>query len=165
MTNLLACVLLAASFQVGPDTLTGRYTLDRDAGDDPAEVAEQATSDVGRFKRGRMRGRLEEVLTPSATLEIRRDGDAYVIISDDGRSLRVVPGGPEVEQETPEGEKARVAATLDEESLVIRIDTERGARVQTLTPTDVGLRVVYAYEVEQLSEPVRLELVYRRDGA
>ena len=41
MNNFIACVLLAASFQVDPDTLVGQYTLDREAGDDPAEVAEQ----------------------------------------------------------------------------------------------------------------------------
>jgi hypothetical protein len=157
-------MLVAASFQTAADALVGRYTLDRAAGDDPAQVAEQTTRDVGRFKRGRMRDRLEEVLSPSSTLEIHRDGDAYVVSGEDGRSLRVVPGGPEEERETPEGEEAWVAATLEVESLVIRIRTSKAERVQTLTPNDVGLRVVNTYTLEQLDEPVRVEFVYRRDG-
>jgi hypothetical protein len=164
MTNLIACMLLAASFHTAPDTLVGHYTLDPEAGDDPAEVAEEATRDVGRFRRGRMRDRLEKVLTPSPTLEIRREEDAYVLINDDGRSLRVVPGGPEVEQETPDGETARIAATLEEGALVIRIRTERGERLQTLTPTDVGLQVINTYTVERLDEPIRMETVYRSSG-
>ena len=57
------------------------------------------------------------------------------------------------------------AASLDGESLTIRIRTARGERVQTLTPTDSGLRMVNTYTVEQLSGPMRIELVYRRDGA
>jgi hypothetical protein len=111
-----------------------------------------------------MRGRLEEVLTPSPTLEIRRVDDAYVLIADDGRSLQVVPGAPEVEQETPDGETARIAATLEEGSLLIRFRTERGERVQTLTPNDIGLQVINTYTLEQLNEPVRMELVYQREG-
>ena len=164
MIDFIACVLLAASVQTAPDTLVGQYALHPEAGDDPAAIAEQATRDVGWLKRSRMRGRLEEVLTPSPTLEIRRVDDAYVLIADDGRSLQVVPGAPEVEQETPDGETARIAATLEEGSLLIRFRTERGERVQTLTPNDIGLQVINTYTLEQLNEPVRMELVYRREG-
>jgi hypothetical protein len=165
MMTFFAFVLLATSFHTVPDTLVGRYALDPGAGDDPAAVAEQVTRDVGRLRRGPMRDRLKEVLTPSPTLEIRREDHSFVITGAEGRSLRVVPGGPEVTQETPEGEAARIAASLDGESLTIRIRTARGERVQTLTPTDSGLRMVNTYTVEQLSEPMRIELVYRRDGA
>ena len=164
MNALLAAGLVLASFQITPPPLVGHYTLDAPAGDEPAEVAERASRDVGRFARGRMRARLEEVLTPSRELEIRRDGDAYVVVGDRGDPLVVVPGGPEVTHETPQGETAHVSATLEEGSLVLRIRTSRGERTQTLTPTDAGLKVVTTYVAERLSEPIRMQFVYRRSG-
>ncbi len=164
MTELIAGLLLAASLQAAPDSLTGRYSLDREAGDDPAEVAEVATRDLRRMVRGRMRPALEEALTPSETLDIRWDGEGYIVSGGDGRSLRVVPDEGEQEMETPQGESARIAAKLTDESLEIRMRTPTAERIQTLTPTELGLHVVNTLILDRLSEPVRMELVYRRVG-
>jgi hypothetical protein len=165
INNLCACMLLAASLNATPDTLVGNYTLDRDRGDHPAEVVAEATRDVGRLKRGRMRSRLREVLTPSETLEIQRDGDAYVLLSEGGRPFRVVPDGEEKELETPQGEEAQVSAMLQEDTLVIRIRASRGERVQTIASVENGLRVETTFTSDQLPEPLRLEVFYKRDGS
>ena len=109
-----------------------------------------------------MRSALEEALTPSPSLEIRMEGEAYLLIGSEGRVLPVVPGGPEIEQETPQGEKARISAILDGETLVIRIRTSQAERVQNLTPTETGLRVVNTFIMDRLPEPVRMEVVYLR---
>jgi hypothetical protein len=164
MNGLMISFVLASALHAGPDSLEGKYTLDPAASDDPAEVVEEATRDVGRIMRGRMRAALEEALTPSRSMEIRLDGDVLLIIGGNERSLRVVPDGREIEQETPQGERARIAATLREGTLEIRIRTPRAERVQTITPTDEGLRVVNALILEQLSQPVRVELIYLREG-
>jgi hypothetical protein len=165
INNLFACMLLAASLNATPDTLEGRYTLDRDAGDDPAEVVAEATRDVGRIKRGRMRSRLREVVTPSETMEIQRDGDAYVFFNEEGRPFHIVPDNQERELETPQGEMALVTAELQEDNLVIRIQTERGERVQTIESVENGLRVVTTFSADQLPEPLRAEFFYKRDGS
>jgi hypothetical protein len=165
MIALLSCMALAASLHADPDSLEGRFTLHQAGSDDPAVVAEEATQGLRRMMRNRMRSALEEALAPSPTVEIRLDGDAYLIIGDDDQTLRVVPGGPEVQQETPQGETAAILASLQEGSLEIRIRTSRAERVQTLTPTEAGLRVVNTFIVAQLSQPVRAEFNYLREGA
>jgi hypothetical protein len=162
MNGLMISLVVASLVQAGPDSLEGRYTLDQAASDDPIEVAREATRDVGRMARGRMRSALEEALAPSPTLEVRLEEEAYLVIGEGGRALRVVPGGPEVEQETPQGEEARVSATLDGETLEIRIRTSRAERIQTLTPTETGLRLVNTFIMDRLPEPVQMEVVYLR---
>jgi hypothetical protein len=112
--------------------------------------------------RGRVRSALEEALTPSPSLEIRMEGEAYLVIGENGRALRVVPGGPGVEQETPQGEMAHISGTLDGDMLEIRIRTSRAERVQTLTPTESGLLMVNTFIMDRLPEPVRMEVVYLR---
>jgi hypothetical protein len=97
-------------------------------------------------------------------MEIRLEGDTYIIIGGDERSLRVVPGGPVVEQETPEGERAQITATLREGALEIRIRTSRAERVQTITPTEEGLHVANTFTMGQLPQPVRMEIIYLREG-
>jgi hypothetical protein len=163
MNGLMISLVLASLLQAGPDSLEGRYTIDRAASNDPAEVAREASQNVGRMARGRMRSALEEALTPSPTLEIGREGEAYIVRGQEGRALRLVPGGPEVEQETPQGEKARISAILDGETLEIRIRTSRAERIQTLTPTEAGLHMVNTFIMDRLPEPVRMEVVYLRD--
>jgi hypothetical protein len=162
MNGLMISLAFASLIQAGPDALEGRYTLDQATSDDPIEVAREAAQDVGRMARGRVRSALEEALTPSPTLEIRLEGEAYLVIGAEGRTLRVVPGGPEVEQETPQGEEARISATLDGDALEIRIRTSRAERIQTLTPTEAGLRMVNTFIMDRLPEPVRMEVVYLR---
>jgi Ca2+-binding EF-hand superfamily protein len=161
MSRLIICFLLAAVGQVAADSFAGHYTLDRDAGDDPAEIAAHVTRNVGGLRARRMQARLEEVLTPSPTLEIRRAGDAYVIVREGGRSLRVIPGGPEMEQKTPDGDTARITAERDAGSLVIRIQAPRGKRVQILTPVEDGLRVVTTFNLGPLGETVHVTSLYR----
>jgi hypothetical protein len=163
MNGLLISLVLASLLQAGPDSLEGKYTLDRAASDDPIEVAREASRDVGRMARGRMQAALEEALKPSPSVEIRLDGEAYLVIGQEGRAIRVVPGGPEVEQETPQGEKARISAILDGETLEIRIRTSRAERIQTLTPTEAGLHMENTFIMDRLPEPVRMEVVYLRD--
>jgi hypothetical protein len=109
-----------------------------------------------------MRSALEEALAPSPALEIRMEGEAYLVIGENGRALRVVPGGPGVEQETPQGEMAHISGTLDGDMLEIRIRTSRAERVQQLTPTEVGLLMVNTFIMDRLPEPVRMEVVYLR---
>ena len=164
MIALLSCMALAASLHADPDSLEGRFKLQDAASDDPSVVAEEATRGLRRMMRNRMRPALEEALTPSPDMEIRLDGDAYVIIGGEERTLRVVPGGPEVELETPQGETAAIVAALNEGTLEIRIRTPRAERVQTITRTEDGLRVVNTFTVEQLSEPVRAEFIYLREN-
>jgi hypothetical protein len=171
MDGLMISLILVSALHAGPDSLEGRYTFDPAASDDPAEVAREASQGVGRMARGRMRSALEEALTPSPTLEIRMEGEAYLIIGQEGRALRVVPGGPEIEQETPQGEEARISAFMKGETLEIRIRTSRAERIQTLTPaeaiqtltpTEAGLRMVNTFIMDRLPEPVRMEVVYLR---
>jgi hypothetical protein len=112
-----------------------------------------------------MRPALEEAMTPSRTLEIRLEGGAYLVTGEAGRSIRVVPGGPEVEQETPQGEMAWISGTVEEGALMLRVRTAKAERVQALTPTADGLRVETRYSLERLPEPVTLKAIYRRDEA
>ena len=163
MNGLMTSLVFAFLIQAGPDSLEGKYTLDREASDDPIAVAREASQDVGRMARGRMQAALEEALRPSPSVEIRLDGEAYFVIGQEGRAVRVVPGGPEVEQESPQGEKALISATLDGETLEIRIRTSRAERIQTLTPTEGGLHMVNTFIMDRLPEPVRMEVVYLRD--
>ena len=164
MIALFSCMVLAASLHADPESLEGRFNLQEAASDDPSVVAEEATQGLRRMMRNRMRPALEEALAPSPTMEIRLDGDAYLIIGEDERTLRVVPGGPEVQQETPQGETAAIVASLQEGTLEIRIRTSRAERVQTITPTEDGLRVVNTFTVEQLYQPVRAEFIYMRES-
>jgi hypothetical protein len=155
MKRALVLILLSAYWLSAAEPLVGCYTLDREGGDDPAVIAERVVRDVSWLWRGRARARLEKALTPSPTLEIQRDGEAYVIEGNSGR-LRIVPGGPEVQRQTPQGEAARVTATIDEGSLVVRIAGERGERMQAFTPTEAGLRVVVTLISDADREPVRV---------
>lgn len=160
MTRALALVLLFVSSLSAAEPRVGCYAIDPEAGDDPAVTAERAVRDVPWLWRGRAKARLKDVLTPSPALEIQRDGEAYVIEGKNGR-LRVVADGPDVERRSPQGEAARVTATLEEGVLVVRIAGGRGERTQVFIPTEDGLRVVVALDSDRNREPVRLTHQYR----
>ena len=151
--------------QTADDRLIGRYTLDPEASDDPAEAVETMVQSVGRLMRGRARSRLNERLQPAESMEIQADGEAYLIGVPGDDPFRVVPGGEPVERTSPDGEEVQISTVLEGESLVMTIQMSQGTRTQTLTPEGDGLRVTLVYDLEIHAEPVTVVLVYRRDGS
>lgn len=159
---MLATSLLAFSLQAQSDPLLGRWVLDAEASDDPAPMIDEAVQSVNRFARGRARGGLTSALTPAPTLELRMDGEAVLLSTDAGRSLRVVPGGEAVTIRTEQGDPAHLTAEREGSVLVLRSSSERGSRVQRLDPAGDALIVTTVNTFDFLDEPVRLRSVYRR---
>lgn len=160
MTGALAVLALL----LAPDQLTGRYTIDRAASDEPSALVDDAVRDLGRLKRNRARSELRTLLTPPATLEISPVDSGFVIADDQGRSVRAVPGEPASQVRAPNGETVRLEAVQRGDSLVVRVAGGRGSREQTYVATESGLVVTTTYTVSFRKEPIRQRTVYRRQA-
>lgn len=164
MYTLLAGTLVSLALLQQPDSLPGRYALDRAASDDPSAIVEEAARDAGRMQRNRVRTELRTMLTPARTLQIRAAEPGFVITADGERSMRAVPGEVDIPVRTPRGEAARQATTLNGDALVVRVVGERGSREQVFTATAEGLVVTSTYVVSFRREPIHQRTVYRREA-
>lgn len=163
MYTLIVGALVSLALSLQPDTLPGRYTLDRAASDDVAALIEEAARDAGRLQRNRVRSELRTLLTPAPALEIRAAGAGFVITIDAERTVRAVPGESDVPVRMPNGGPARLTTTLRGDALVIRVVGDRGSREQIFEATADGLIVTSTYVVSFRREPIRQRTVYRRE--
>lgn len=163
LIHLLAVLAISASTP-SDDALVGRFTLDPSASDDAADAVDEVVGNVPRFGRGRARSRLTPMMTPAETLEIARDGEAYLIVAAQGDTLRLVPGGGPVEAEARDGQRARMSAEMEGESLLLRMEASRATRSQRLTPTATGLEVTVVWDLEIARAPITLVFRYEREG-
>jgi hypothetical protein len=160
--SLLSALLISSTTSLSADPLIGRYTLDAASSDDPSVAVESVVQSVGRMGRGRARARLTPMMTPPGTLEIAREGDAYLIDTGAAEPLRVVPGADPIEIRHEGGEQVRVTAERDQESLLIHLRAPRATRTQRFTPTDAGLQMSVVWDLEIADEPVVLRFRYDR---
>ena len=162
LIHLLSALAIGASTPAD-DALVGRFTLDRATSDDPSEAVEVVVDNVRRFARGRARSRLTPMMTPADTLEIGWDGEAYLIVGAEGDSLRIVPGADPIEVQARNGERARMSAELEGESLHLHMEASRARRTQRITPTEDGLEMTLVWDLEIAREPVTLVFHYQRE--
>lgn len=163
MHSLLAIVTLAISLSAPPDSLPGRYILNRDASEDVAAVVDEAVRNVNRLKRSRMRSELLTQLRLSPTLTIRAEASGFVITDNEGRVLRAMPGASTARITTPRGEAATVDAFTRSDTLVVRIQSPAARREQLFIANATELIVVSTYTLDALDAPIRLRIVYRRE--
>ncbi len=164
MYNLLAGALVTLALLFPPDTLVGRYTINRAASDDPSALVEEAVRDLGRLKRGPARTELRTLLTPPPSLEITAVDSGFTITAERGTSMRAVPGELAREMKSPDGQTVRVGAVMRGDSLVVHVVGGRGSREQAYVATDTGLVVTTIYTLSFRKAPIRQRTVYRRDA-
>jgi hypothetical protein len=164
MYTLLAIATLALSLSAPPDSLPGRYVLNRDASEDVAAVVDAAVRNVNRLKRSRVRSELLTQLRPSPTLTIRAEESGFVITDHEGRVLRAMPEAPTARITTPRGEAATVDALTRSDTLVVRIQSPTARREQLFRANATELIVVITYTLDALDTPVRLRIAYRREA-
>ena len=162
LIHLLAALAISASTPAD-DPLTGRFTLNVASSDDPAVAVDEVVSNVGRMGRGRARSRLTPMMAPAETLEIGWDGEAYLIVPAGDHRLRLIPGADAIEIEGRDGERARMSAQREGESLHLRMEASSATRTQRITPTENGLEVTVVWDLEIAREPVTLVFHYDRE--
>ena len=162
LIHLLSALAISAS-TLANDPLTGRFTLDVASSDDPAAAVDEVVSNVGRMGRSRARSRLTPMMAPAETLEIDWDGKAYLIVPAGGDPLRLIPGAEGIEIETRDGERARMSAEREGNSLHLRMEASSATRTQRITPTEDGLEMTVVWDLEIAREPVTLVFRYDRE--
>lgn len=162
LIHLLSALAIGAWIPAD-DALVGRFTIDLAASDDPSAAVEEVVGQVRRLGRGRARSGLAPMMTPSETLEIGWDGEAYLIVGAEGDSLRLVPGGDPIEVQGRDGQTARMSAELEGGSLHLRMEASQATRTQRITPTATGLEMTVVWDLAIAREPVVLVFHYQRE--
>ncbi|HEX6050778.1 MAG TPA: hypothetical protein VFZ21_15975 [Gemmatimonadaceae bacterium] len=145
-----------------PD-LSGTYVIDRGASDDPRKAVEKATSSMRRFKRNAVNKRLQGEMKAPDTLRIVQQGDSVTLAAAGRMRLTVVPGTAK----SRTGQRGGSVETTSEwqgNALLVRTSAERFQREARYSLEGDGsrIRVAIAMRAEQMPEPIRYTLVYRR---
>lgn len=150
------------SQSVTPD-LSGTYVIDRGASDDPKKAVEKATSSMRRFKRNALNKRLQDDMKTADTLRIAQRGDSVTLAASERVRMTVVPGTPK-SRTGQRGGTVETAGEWQGNALLVKTTAERFQREARYSLEGDGsrIRVAIAMRAEQLSEPIRYTLVYRR---
>lgn len=156
---------VAAPAPAPASTWNGLFVLDRAAGDDLEDVADQVAGQLPRRARGRARDRLKERLRADECLRVSEDSAAVTIESERGVLWRVSRGGT-AETGPARGTAARsrsLPASVNDSLIAITGSGERGQGRYELRrrPGDAGVELAVWISAPRLDRPVSYLLVYR----
>jgi hypothetical protein len=124
------------------------------------EAIEEATDDMGRFRRGRARSRLKERTSPPPSLMLEVHGSKVTIVSGD-RRLELELGGSPIEVSGNEG-AARLSATTENGRLIVVARSDEGERTTTYRAEGAGLSMEVTMTSGRLAGPLQYATTYAR---
>ncbi|MBV9039174.1 MAG: hypothetical protein JO182_32115 [Acidobacteriaceae bacterium] len=149
------------------DRFAGHYVLLRDQSEDIRRAIERATENMNFFVRPIARRLLRQktILYPSFSLE--RSGE-FLHTSLAGEPPLLLPlSGAAVPWKAPDGETVRVRLILGQQALRQIFEAKQGRRENRFTlSSDGGLLMMdVTITSNELPQPVKYQLIYRRDLA
>jgi hypothetical protein len=148
--------------------LTGTYSIDRRASDEPRNVADRATRDLPAGERSRVYDVVVARLESPDVIAIERRGRNVTVISSRGARTTFEADGTERTEELSNGRVARVRAFFEGDTLVIRQEGFRENDYEArFEPVDNGNRLLVTRSIysERLVPPVTSRTYYTRTSA
>jgi hypothetical protein len=124
------------------------------------QAIDEVTEDMGRFKRGKARGRLKKRTTPSPVLMIEIK-DSILTIGSEDHKLKFELGGSPIEISGDDG-KSQVSAHIEGELLIVVAKTDKGERTTTYRASDAGLSLEVTITGDKLDSPLKYVTTYTR---
>jgi hypothetical protein len=122
------------------------------------QAIDDATEGMGRFRRGKARGRLAERTSPPPSLIIEIEGSRVAMGSGD-RRLELELGGPPIEVSGDSG-KAQLSAKMEGERLIVEARSGNGGRTTTYRAAEGLLSMEVAMKGERLAGPLEYVTTY-----
>jgi len=147
--------------------LTGTYQLERNRGDDPRQVAEQAAGALPSNQRQRVYQNLMNRLEAPDVLAINRNANRVTIASSRGQQVTFEADGRVRTEQMATGQASSTRATLYGDQLVVATtDTNGNDFTVTFEPVDAGrnLRVTHRIYHDDLRQPVTAQSFYRQSS-
>ncbi|MEO1480950.1 MAG: hypothetical protein AAFU77_02510 [Myxococcota bacterium] len=165
MTNKLIAVMsiillsMTASAADAP-AWGGAWSLsDGKKGDAAREKAiEDATADMGAFKRRTARSRLGDMLAPPKQLTLKLNG-SEVEITRNGKTMKIPADGSSKTVQSDNG-SATASAENKGDRLVVKVDGERGKRQTIYERKGSTLMMTVVLNAKLLSKPLRVSSIY-----
>jgi hypothetical protein len=124
------------------------------------QAIDEATESMGRFRRGRARGRLAERTSPPPSLTIELEGSKVTMGSRD-RRLELELGAPPIEVSGEAG-KAQLSARMEGARLVVEAQSDNGTRTTTYRADEGRLSMEVSMKGERLARPLDYATTYVR---
>jgi hypothetical protein len=124
------------------------------------QAIDEVTEDMGRFKRGKARGRLKERTSPSPGLMIEIE-DLNLTIGSGDHEFELELGGAPIEISGSDG-KSQVSAYIEGGLLTVVARTDKGQRATTYRTSDAGLLLEVTMTGDKLDTPLKYVTTYTR---
>jgi hypothetical protein len=124
------------------------------------QAIDGVTEEMGRFRRGKARGRLAERTSPPPSLMIEIKGSKVTIASGD-RRLELELGGSPIEVSGSE-ETAQASAKMECERLIVVTRSDEGERTTTYRADGTGLSMEVIMKDDRLVGPLKYVATYAR---
>ncbi len=163
-------VTLAGALVLGPraapaQDLTGTFVWDATTQNNAAEAVEAATADLNFLHRRFARAHLQRTIQPHRSITIGQDQTTTSIAVDGEAPIRAPKGGEPVEWTRGDGKRMR-ASILAEDGEILQTlvaeDEEWEYRLR-MSADGQALMLIATIRVDHLPEPIRYELLYRRE--
>jgi hypothetical protein len=122
------------------------------------QAIDDATEGMGRFRRGKARGRLAERTSPPPSLIIEIEGSRVAMGSGD-RRLELELGGPPIEVSGNDG-KAQLSARMEGERLIVEARGGNGGRTTTYRVDGGRLAMEVTMMGDRLAGPLEYVATY-----
>jgi len=122
------------------------------------DAIDHVTEDMGRFKRGKARGRLKEQTSPPAELVIRMT-DSTVTLNAGDQHIEFELGGDPIEIEGRNGSSS-TTAKVDGDRLVVRYSGDKGERTVAYQADGEDLLVEVTMTGDKLDGPLTYITTY-----
>jgi hypothetical protein len=124
------------------------------------QAIDEVTESLGRFKRGKARGRLKERTSPPPSIAIEVKGSQVAITTGD-HQLELELGGSPIEV-SGDKETSQVSAKLEEGRLIVTAQGDKGGRTNTYRAEGTGLAMEVTITGEKLDGPLKYATTYAR---
>jgi len=124
------------------------------------QAIEEVTAEMGRFKRGKARGRLKDRTSPAPILMVEIK-DSILTIGSEDHKLELQLGGAPIEISGDDG-KSQVSAHIEGELLIVVAKTDKGERRTTYRTSDTSLSLEVTMIGDKLDSPLKYVTTYTR---
>ena len=164
LATLAAALVLFASPALAQGTISGTFTLDRQASDNVDQAIAKAVKDMNFVTRPIARGRLQKTNQPYQTVTIANAG-ANTVVTIDKQPARSAPSnGTPVDWTRADGEKFKLSMTWANGQLTESFKAEDGQRENTyvLSPDGATLTMNVKVSSPRLPKPLTYKLLFKK---
>jgi hypothetical protein len=146
-------------------SLQGTFVLDASASEDVARAIDAALAGMGGLHRRFARGHLQRANQPYRTVTIEQDAETISIATEGSNPVRAPIGGAPIEWRGADGKRMRVTVTREDGAIRQTLVGEDHERENVFRPSADGRDLILSVTMrsERLPDPIRYELVYRRE--